>query len=112
MNCDTTYEAWTVVAVPLGASGCGALHPAAVVSTREFNQNGTTILAPMTSARRPAAEGDIRVEAGTAGLAKDSVIRMKLFTIDTDSIAKKLGELPEAVGQALGDQIFSLLQLG
>jgi mRNA-degrading endonuclease toxin of MazEF toxin-antitoxin module len=112
MNCDTTYEAWSVVAVPLGASGCGELHPAVVVSTREFNQNGITILAPMTSARRPGAEGDIRVEAGTAGLSKDSVIRMKLFTIESGSIGKKLGELPEAVGTALGNQIFSLLRLG
>ena len=106
MICDP----WTLVAVRVTPTG--ELHPAVVLSTREFNQTGSTILTQIVSARLPHAEGDIPLAAGTAGLAKDSVIRLKLFALSNESIDKRLGDLPEPVGQQLGNQIFSALRLG
>ena len=103
-------EAWSVV----GVRFCDTeeMRPAVVLSTADFNRTGTTILAQIVSSRRPGAAGDVPLPAGSAGLQKDSMIRMKLFATENASIAKKLGDLPEETGQALGNQIFGSLRLG
>lgn len=86
--------------------------PAVVQSTRSFNRGGLSVMAMVTSARHSRMSGDIQIEAGTAGLPKDSVIRMKLFTLDNRLIRAKIGDLPYLVGERLGAQIRSVLRLG
>ena len=54
--------------------------------------------------------GDIRLAAGTAGLPKDCVIRMKLFTLDNRLITKRIGFLPGELGERLGNQFRSILR--
>ena len=68
-------------------------------------------MAMVTSARHSRMEGDIAVKAGTAGLPKDSLIRMKLFTLDNRLIKTKLGDLPASVGKQLGGQLQAILRM-
>jgi len=56
-------------------------------------------------------EGDVPVAAGTAGLPKDSLIRMKLFTLDNRLIKSKLGELPAPIGKELGRRLQTILRM-
>lgn len=108
-----TCEAWSVVVVPFPFSESAEVkfRPAVVLSTRPFNRSGLSIMAMITSARHSKLQGDVPVPAGTAGLPKDSLIRMKLFTLDNRLIKTRLGELPGAVGEQLGDRVRSILKL-
>jgi mRNA interferase MazF len=81
-----------------------------VLSNGAFNRDGQTILAMVTSARHNKRAGDIRVPAGTASLPKDSLIRMKLFTLDNRLIERSLGMLPESIGDRMGAQIQAILK--
>jgi len=81
-----------------------------VLSNRAFNRDGQTILAMVTSSRHHGRVGDVAVPAGTANLPKDSIIRMKLFTLDNRLIGRKLGVLPESIGQRLESQLQTILK--
>jgi len=108
-----TCEAWSVVVVPFPFSESAEvkLRPAVVLSGRAFNRGGLSIMAMITSAHHSRMAGDIRIQGGTAGLSKDCLIRMKLFTLDNRLIDRKLGALPEEVGRRLGSQLQSVLRL-
>jgi len=108
-----TCEAWSVVVVPFPFTESPEVkfRPAVVLSTRTFNRGGLSILAMVTSARHARMEGDIPVKAGTAGLSKHSLIRMKLFTLDNRLIKTKLGDLPGSIGNQLGRQLQAVLRL-
>jgi hypothetical protein len=54
--------------------------------------------------------GDIPINAGTAGLPKDSIIRLKLFTLDNRLIKAKLGALTDDVGRQLGATLRSVIR--
>jgi mRNA interferase MazF len=114
MRISVVCEAWSVVVVPFPFSDSAETkyRPAVVLSTRRFNLGGLSIMAMVTSARHSRMSGDIQIDAGTAGLPKDSVIRMKLFTLDNRLIKAKVGDLPNVVGERLGVQIRSVLRLG
>jgi mRNA interferase MazF len=105
-------EAWSVVVVPFPFSDSQDVksRPAVVLSTRSFNRGGLSIMAMVTSARHSKMHGDILVKSGTAGLPKDSVIRMKLFTLDNRLIRGKLGAIPHELGVRLGAQLQSTLR--
>ncbi|HEY7336113.1 MAG TPA: type II toxin-antitoxin system PemK/MazF family toxin [Bryobacteraceae bacterium] len=105
-------EAWSVVAVPFPFSDSPDVkfRPAVVLSTHGFNRGGLSIMAMVTSARHSKMHGDIGIKAGTAGLPKDSVIRMKLFTLDNRLIRSKLGAIPHELGVRLGDHLRSTLR--
>ena len=109
MICDP----WSVVVVPFPFSDSAEIkfRPAVVLSTRDFNRWGLTVLAMITSARHSKVHGDIPVKAGTAGLPKDSIIRMKLFTLDNRLIKNRIGALTEDVGRQLGARLQVLLRL-
>jgi mRNA interferase MazF len=108
-----TYEAWSVVVVPFPFTESPEVkfRPAVVLSTRTFNRAGLSIMALVTSARHSRMTGDIAVKAGTAGLSKDSLIRMKLFTLDNRLIKTKLGDLPGSIGKQLGGQLLAILRM-
>ena len=108
-----TCDAWSVVVVPFPFSESAEVkqRPAVVLSTRAFNRGGVTVLAMITSARHSKMRGDIPVKAGTAGLSKDCLIRMKLFTLDNRLIGRKIGDLPDDTGRQLGAQLQSVLRL-
>jgi mRNA interferase MazF len=114
MRISVICDAWSVVVVPFpfGDSAEAKSRPAVVLSTRGFNRGGLSIMAMVTSARHSTMSGDIPIEAGTAGLPKDCVIRMKLFTLDNRLIKTKVGDLPNVVAERLGAQIRSVLRLG
>ena len=109
-----TCEAWSVVVVPFPftESPEGKFRPAVVLSTQKFNRCGMSIMAMVTSARHARMPGDLELKPGTAGLPKESLIRMKLFTLDNRLIKTKLGDLPPAVGRLLGHQLQTVLRMG
>jgi len=98
-----------VVPFPFSDSPDVKFRPAVVLSTRGFNRSGLSIMAMVTSARHSKMPGDIPVRAGTAGLSKDCIIRMKLFALDNRLIRDKMGALPEEFGGQLGRTLRSIL---
>lgn len=108
MTCDNGTV--VVVPFPFTDSAETKLRPAVVLSNRSFNRDGQTILAMVTSARHERRVGDVPLPAGTANLPKDSLIRMKLFTLDNRLIERKLGVLPEIIGERLGVQLQAILK--
>ena len=105
-------EAWSVVVVPFPFADSAQIkrRPAVVLPTRQFNRGGLTIMAMVTSARHSKMTGDIRLAAGTAGLPKDCVIRMKLFTLDNRLIARRIGFLPDELGERLSTQLRTIVR--
>ena len=108
-----TCDAWGVVVVPFPFSESAEVkfRPAVVLSARPFNQCGLSIMAMVTSARRSKVQGDVPLPAGTSGLPKDSLIRMKLFTLDNRLIKTRVGVLPDAIGERLSGRLQSILKL-
>jgi mRNA interferase MazF len=107
-----TCDPWSVVVVPFPFSESPEVkfRPAVVLSTRTFNEEGLSIMAMVTSARHSKVQGDIPVKAGTAGLPKDSLIRMKVFTLDNRLIKSTTGILPDQIGECLSRQLRSVLR--
>ena len=70
--------------------------PALVLSPEAFNRFGYTLLAMITTADRSAWSGDTEIQHEKAGLKHACVVRMKLFTLDTRLILRKVGNLAGA----------------
>jgi mRNA interferase MazF len=106
-------DAWSVVVVPFPFSASPQMksRPAVVLSGIGFNRGGLSVMAMITSARHTRMRGDIPIKAGTAGLPKDCLIRMKLFTLDNRLIRNRLGVLPPAASRLLVAQLRSILRL-
>ena len=68
---------------------------ALVISNKKFNQaNKNSILLMITSAVKSDWLFDVKVsDLGAAGLNKDCVVRMKLFTLDNGLLMEKCGSL-------------------
>lgn len=91
-----TFELWDVVVVPFPfTERVGQKRrPALVVSKKEFNQNGHTLLAMITTQIHPPWPGDTLVEdSQAAGLPDACLVRLKVFTLDNRIILKKAGHL-------------------
>jgi mRNA interferase MazF len=86
-----------VVAVPFPFTDRAAAkrRPALVLSGRSFNQHGHTLMAMITTATAPWPL-DTPFDWAAAGLSKQSIVRMKLFTIDNRVIQRRLGGLGAA----------------
>ena len=92
------YEAFDVVVVPFPFtdSGSSKKRPALVISSaKAFNEKiDHYVLLMITSARNSAWPLDIAIQdLSSAGLTNDSIIRMKVFTLDGQLILKKIGSL-------------------
>ncbi len=92
-----TFEAFDVVVVPFPFTDRDARirRPALVVSNGKFNQSHpAAVLAMITSAANAGWESDVPVtDLAGAGLNAESVVRMKLFTLDLVLIQRKIGAL-------------------
>lgn len=89
-------SAWEVVVVPFPfVERFGTKRrPALVLSAVDFNTEGNTVLAMITTA--PAGEwpSDVRIaDIEPAGLSSPCVVRFKLFTIDNRLLVRRAGEL-------------------
>jgi len=102
-------EAFDVVEVPFPFSDLpkAKMRKALVLSQKEFNQqNGNSILMMLTSADYSQWFLDVPIaDLKSAGLKKDCVARVKLFTLDNGLLIKKTGTLSsvdqEKIKQAL-----------
>lgn len=93
-----TYKVFDVVAVPFPFTDSTQKkrRPALVLSSDpEFNDEiGHSVMAMITSAENASWPLDTPVtDLPKAGLPSDSVVRMKLFTLDRRFVIKALGSL-------------------
>lgn len=93
-----TYERYDIVKVPFPFTDrqAGKTRPALVLSDdKVFNSRiGHSVMAMITSAKHSDWPLDTRIENLTsAGLPAQSIIRLKLFTLDNRLILAKLGQL-------------------
>ena len=71
--------------------------PALVLSNVEFNAEGHSILAMITTRHKPTWPGDIQItDLASCGLRTSCIIRFKLFTLDNRLILKRIGKLGKA----------------
>ena len=95
-----TYKRYDVVVVPFPFTdkNSGKRRPALLLSSeKSFNEIANhSILAMITSAKHSSWPMDIEItDLDLAGLASESIIRMKLFTLDNSLILRKAGELAQ-----------------
>ena len=92
MICDPADVA--VVPFPFSERPGARRRPALVLSQREFNDSGHTVLAMITTRTRAAWPGDTVIEQlAAAGLQRPCIVRLKLFTLDNRLILKVAGRL-------------------
>ncbi len=94
----TTYRRWDIVLVPFPFSDLTAAkkRPALVLSPNEFNRSGADLVVAFITSRMDVSPrpGDYRIRSWKeSGLPKASLLRMKLATIDRDTVVKKIGRL-------------------
>ena len=98
MICDQ----WDVVTVPFPFSESSGVkrRPAVVLSARAFNGAGHVVLAMVTTQEHRAWPGDTPLsDREHAGLPRPCMVRLKLFTLDSRLILRRLGSLgPKDVG--------------
>ena len=90
------YKTFDIVVVPFPFVDAQKTknRPALVISTKQFNQDGNSVLMMITSALHPHWYLDTEItDLKKAGLEKKSVIRTKLFTIDNRLIKGCIGSL-------------------
>jgi mRNA-degrading endonuclease toxin of MazEF toxin-antitoxin module len=93
----TSFDAGDVVDVPFPFIDLPVRkrRPALVLSRRAFSEgNDAVILTMITSAKRSAWKGDVGItDLKSAGLRADSVVRWKLFTLETALVLSRRGSL-------------------
>ena len=94
-----TFERFDVVIVPIPFSDRHAAkrRPALVVSDLGFNRiHGHVIVSMITTARDSSWPSDTEItDRDAAGLKPQSVVRLKMFTLDNDLLVKRIGALSE-----------------
>lgn len=95
-----TYEPFSIVVVPFPFTDHGATkrRPALVLSSIEHQQHTShATLAMITTAKKSAWWNDYAIKSlkGT-GLPVSSIVRQKVFTLDSRLIIKSIGELSAA----------------
>jgi mRNA interferase MazF len=90
-----TCDAWEIAVVPFPFSDSPQTkrRPALVLSRKAFNAQGHTVLAMITSARHSRWPSDVAIRWAAAGLPRECVVRMKVFTIDNRLLGDKAGKL-------------------
>lgn len=97
MKLSMTYKPYTIISVPFPFTDSAQTkkRPAVVVSS-EYHQNKTShvTLLMVTTAKHSRWDDDhIIIDLASAGLRTPSIVRQKLFTIDSRLIIKKIGIL-------------------
>ena len=91
-----TCDVWQVVVVPFPFTDRATTkrRPALVLSGRPFNRHGHAVLAMITSAAHHPWPGDTPItNLRSAGLKAASLVRLKLFTVDSRFIVRRVGAL-------------------
>lgn len=91
------YKLFSVVLVPFPFTDTDdqKRRPALVLSTHDFQQkNGHITLGMITTAKHSSWFGDHRIlDLEKAGLPVESIVRQKIFTLDSRLVEKQLGTL-------------------
>jgi mRNA interferase MazF len=108
------YNAFDVVVMPFPFTErkTQKRRPALILSkNEEFNKTcGHYVLAMITSQKNPSWPLDTPIsDMKKAGLAAPSKVRMKLFTLDTRLILKKIGTLANKDQKAVSKALKNLL---
>lgn len=100
------YDPFDVVVVPFPFTDKKQFkrRPALVLSAREFYNSaaGHVVLAMITSVKNNPWPGDVRIhDLKIAGIRSESVVRMKLFTLDERLILQSIGKITGADRQEI-----------
>jgi mRNA interferase MazF len=111
------YSQFDVVIVPFPFTDSQStkLRPALVLSDAgEFNRLlGRSVMAMITTAAQSPWPLDVSiVDKSTTGLKADSIVRMKLFTLDHSLVIRKSGVLAITDQIQVGDALRRLMRLG
>ena len=105
---------WAALPEPAG-SGPGYRRPVLVVSSDSFNRSriNTVVVAAITSnARLADAPGNVQIPAGSAGLAKTSVVNVsQILTLDKSYLSKRVGRVSPRHMALVDDGIRLVLDL-
>lgn len=108
----TGFNQWDVVVVPFPFVDTpkSKPRPSLVLSDNSFNRNGLVILSMITTQKQDGRYLDIPIEnLESAGLQHPSIVRWKMFTLDSSIIRKKIGRLGSKDIQACTDALRSIL---
>lgn len=109
-----TCDPWQVVVVPFPFTDRATTkrRPALVLSAKEFNRHGHSVLAMITSASHQPWPGDTSLsDLKAAGLTTASLVRLKIFTLDNRFIVRRLGALAAADRLAVAAELRRVLPL-
>lgn len=110
-----TFEKFAVVVVPFPFTDQAATkrRPALVLSNFTFNTSvGHCVLAMITSAKNSNWLHDVTIaDLNSAGLSSASIVRMKLFTLDTRLIIRQAGMLAESDQQSINNSFNQLFDV-
>jgi len=104
-----------IVVVPFPFTDKSAVkkRPALVLSTEEFNRQGHSVLAMITTKNHAPWPGDCPIkDFQEAGLALLCIIRPKLFTLDNRLILRKTGALGSKDAGRARELLRSVLAFG
>ena len=109
------YNQFDIVVIPFPFTDLNTdkRRPALVLSTKNFNnQSGNYVLAMITSQNNPDWPLDTRIGSmQKAGLKAPSKIRMKLFTLDSRLIVRKIGGLSKKDRLAVMEALYGLMNI-
>jgi len=111
-----TYKKFDIVVVPFPFTDPNTTkrRPALILSEKDsFNkETGNCVLAMITSEKNPSWPLDSKIGSlKKAGLSSPSKVRMKLFTLDSRLILKKIGGLSVKDQERVTDNLSKLLGL-
>lgn len=92
-----TCEAWDVVTVPFPFTDRAAQkrRPALILSQKSFNRQGHALMAMITSSLAPWPSDTPITHLEASGLSQPCVVRLKLFTLDSRLILRRIGNLAD-----------------
>ena len=92
----TIYKQWDVVVVPFPFIDTpkAKSRPALVLSDSQFNKKGLIILSMITTKKSASRYMDINIlDIKSAGVNQPSIVRWKVFTLDSQIVKRKIGHL-------------------
>ncbi len=98
-----------VVPFPFVDSDLTRRRPALVLSTRDFNKMGRSILAMITTAEHASWPSDVPIDWKKSGLPRPSIVRMKVFTLDNRLVERKAGCLSSADSKTVAARMWQIL---
>jgi mRNA interferase MazF len=110
-----TFEKFSVVVVPFPFrdQNTSKRRPALVISSYTFNNSVQhSILAMITSAKNSNWLLDVAIsDLQNAGLTSESIVRMKLFTLDNSLIIRQAGSIGDADRKSVGNALNQLFDI-